>query len=183
MEEESQTLVVDSSGKSEVEVEAEKGRLLGEKKFKMAQQLLLTLDKDKIDQMKRMSAPKKPIIKVLKCCLLILDTSAKQVKTWDEIRGALKTPSEFLKQLLAYDPTQKQKKNKFVRIGKLLASMDEATVKKTATSCYLLYQWLVNALELRKASVEERKALKKEEEDEEEEEEEEKDDDQDLSNE
>jgi hypothetical protein len=158
-------------------VEAEKARILGEKKFSVAQQLLSKLDKEKIDQMKRSNAPKKPIIKVLKCALLILVVPSKNIKNGEEIRAAIK--GDFLKQLQQYEPTKKQKKSKLPRISQILESMDEEVTRKTSTACYLLYQYLANAVALRHAAI----AVKKEDEDEEEEEEEKDDTVEDLTNE
>jgi hypothetical protein len=49
----SEEVHVDTEGKDASVVQAEKGRLESERNFKMSRELIMKLDADKIDQMKR----------------------------------------------------------------------------------------------------------------------------------
>lgn len=152
----------DTEGKTEEVVSAEKGLKRQELRFKAAQEWILKLDEAKLEEMKRSRKPTEAVKKVLRATLLILDAKYTELKNWDQIRAHMKSVSKLLDQIRQYDPTKVQKVRKFKRINRILKKLDSAAVKQSSMAAYLLYEWLVSAIELRTMAVAERRAKKEE---------------------
>ncbi|KAI9146023.1 hypothetical protein BKA69DRAFT_319323 [Paraphysoderma sedebokerense] len=96
----------------------------------------------------------------MKCVLYVFGKTPKELKSWIETTKLINM--ELLKQMINYDPTVLQPKNRFVRIKKLLKTIPRGDVKrKGSMPALIVFSWLIVSLDLREKAVASRLALQK----------------------
>ncbi|TPX33989.1 hypothetical protein SmJEL517_g03202 [Synchytrium microbalum] len=131
--------------------------LFGKLMLSSIRSVLSGLDSKSLAELRSYRRPPATVHKICKAVLYVFGKKPKEVKTWQETLKHIN--HELLTKIISYDPTSLQKKIRFKRIAKVLATIPKGD-RQTSKPIQAMYHWLRVSLSLREQAVQARKRRK-----------------------